>query len=85
MRPRSPEHQALGAALRALRQGRGMSQMDLALESGLDRTYVGGIERGERNPSYANLLLLSETVGVRLSEWVAAAERAEPGHRHSAG
>jgi transcriptional regulator with XRE-family HTH domain len=36
----------LGLKIKTLRQELGMSQEDLALESSLDRTYVGGIERG---------------------------------------
>jgi len=54
-------------AVRRLRAERGISQERLALEAGLDRTYVGGIERGERNPSYANLLRLAEALDVRAS------------------
>jgi transcriptional regulator with XRE-family HTH domain len=67
--PRSKEHAAYGAALRTLRTARGMSQETLANAAGLDRTYVAGIERGERNPSLTSLLRLTEALGVRLSEW----------------
>ncbi len=45
----------LGGNVRALRQAKGLSQEELALEAGLDRTYMGGIERGERNVSVLNL------------------------------
>lgn len=74
MKTRSPDHVALGAAIRRLREERGLSQERLGLESGLDRTYVGGIERGERNPSYANILLVARTLGVRASALISAAE-----------
>ena len=74
MTVRSPEHVALGQALRDLRAERGMAQMELALESGLDRTYVGGIERGERNPSYTSLRRIADVLGIEVSEWLARAE-----------
>lgn len=71
---RSPEHAALGRAIRKLRLDQGISQEGLAARSGLHRTYVGGIERGERNVSFGNLLKLAAALGVRLSELVALAE-----------
>jgi transcriptional regulator with XRE-family HTH domain len=75
--PRSPDHLAYGLALRQLRTRPGFSQEGLALKSGLDRTYVSGIERGERNPSLANLLKLAATIGMPLSEWARRAEAAD--------
>jgi transcriptional regulator with XRE-family HTH domain len=74
---RSPEHRALGQALRNMRSERAMAQMDLALASGLDRTYVGGIERGERNPSYTSLRRIAIVLDVPVSEWIARAEALE--------
>ncbi|MGH2846147.1 MAG: helix-turn-helix domain-containing protein [Thermoleophilaceae bacterium] len=72
---RSPEHAALGRAVRELRLQRGMSQEGLADRSDLHRTYVGGIERGERNVSFGNLLRLADALDVRLSDLVARSER----------
>jgi transcriptional regulator with XRE-family HTH domain len=71
---RSPDHAALGAAIREVREAQSISQERLAALSDLDRTYVGGIERGERNPSYQNLLRLAVTLGTPLSRLVARAE-----------
>jgi transcriptional regulator with XRE-family HTH domain len=71
---RSPEHAALGRAIRKLRLDHGISQEGLADRCGLHRTYVGGIERGERNVSFGNLLKLAVALGVPLSELVALAE-----------
>ncbi len=81
MGSRSQAHVALGRAVRDLRVGRGFSQEDLAHLSGMHRTYLGGIERGERNLSYANLKRLSRALGVPASELLAQAEGHEDGHR----
>jgi transcriptional regulator with XRE-family HTH domain len=74
-RPRSPRHLAFGEALREVRSKHGLSQEGLAHAAKLDRTYVSGIERGERNPSLANLLRLADALGIRLSELARRAER----------
>jgi len=73
-KPRSPAHVAYGSAIRELRISRGLSQERLADECGMDRTYVSGIERGERNPSLTNILKIAEALGVRVSELAARAE-----------
>ncbi len=58
-----------GSRVKVLRQQKGItSQMDLALKSGLDRTYIGGIERGERNVALRNLEKLAKALGVSLAE-----------------
>ncbi|MEW5884043.1 MAG: helix-turn-helix transcriptional regulator [Armatimonadota bacterium] len=45
----------LGNRVRALRLAAGLSQERFALECGLDRTYISGVERGQRNVSLVNL------------------------------
>ena len=75
MATRSPAHLAFGQALRDARNARGLSQAELGSACGLHRTYVGGIERGERNPSYTNILRLSAALEVSGSELLAEAER----------
>ena len=72
--PRSPAHLAYGRALRELRLERGLSQERLAHLSDLDRTYVSGIERGERNPSLTNILKLVDALDISLSELANKAE-----------
>lgn len=75
MGQRSAAHASLGRAILRARRDRGLSQEELASRAGMDRTFVGGIERGEENPSFDKLLRLAQALGVRPSELVAAAER----------
>lgn len=64
---RSRQHQALGQAIRSRREAAGLSQEAFAASAGLDRTHYSAIERGERNPSYAVLLSISEMFGIEFS------------------
>lgn len=50
--------------MRTLRRGRQMSQEELADRAGVHRTYLGGVERGERNPSLRNITRIAEALGV---------------------
>lgn len=54
----------VGRRLRVIRKERGISQELLAEEIGLHRTYVGALERGERNPSLKVIARLAESLGV---------------------
>lgn len=53
-----------GKRLRAIRTAQGFSQEQLALASGLDRSYIGGVERGQRNISVVNICTLARTLSV---------------------
>lgn len=55
---------AFGRRLAALRREKGWSQEKLALESGLARSYLGGVERGQRNIALVNICKLAETLGI---------------------
>jgi transcriptional regulator with XRE-family HTH domain len=57
-----------GKALRKRRHKLGVSQEEFADLCGLDRTYVGGIERGERNLALVNIEKLARALKVSLSD-----------------
>lgn len=57
----------VGQTIRKLREGAGVSQEELAATAGLHRTYVGSVERGERNVSLENIVRLAHALGVRPS------------------
>lgn len=69
----SPKHAGdqvlvdLGAAIRNARLGVGLSQEALAVDAGLDRSYMGGIERGEHNLTIINVVKVSQALGVEPS------------------
>jgi transcriptional regulator with XRE-family HTH domain len=55
---------AVGRNLRAYRQAKGISQESFADELGVHRTYMGGIERGERNLTLKSLERIAERIGL---------------------
>jgi transcriptional regulator with XRE-family HTH domain len=57
-----------GRAIRQRRQKLGVSQEEFADMCGLDRTYIGGIERGERNVALQNIEKIAKAFGASLSE-----------------
>ena len=64
---RKVEHQ-FGRRVRELRLARGLSQEELAFKVGIHRTYVGGVERGERNPSLKNIASIARALNITLRE-----------------
>lgn len=57
-----------GQRVRALRLARGLSQEELAFKVGIHRTYIGGVERGERNPSLKNIAAIARALNITLRE-----------------
>lgn len=53
-----------GQRLRDIRKAHNLSQEDLALEAGLDRTYISGIETGKRNVALVNIFKLAQALQV---------------------
>ena len=64
----------LGKRVHELRAAKKWSQEEFAHISGLHRTYIGQIERGEKNISFANLLKVSGVLGVTMSELLSGLE-----------
>jgi transcriptional regulator with XRE-family HTH domain len=69
----------VGWNLRRLRVAAGVSQERLAFDAGMDRSYVGGLERGEENPTIDLLERLAETLKCKLADFTCEPETdAEP-------
>ncbi len=66
---------ALGAAIRQVRNEAGLSQEALAVDANLDRSYMGGIERGEHNLTLMNLVKIADALQLKPSMLLAIADR----------
>lgn len=79
MRSREPLLQErldrFGDTVRAARLAAGLSQEELAHRAGLHRTYIGSVERGERNVSLASAWTLADALDVTLAELVGSVSR----------
>lgn len=65
---------SIGRVIQARRSRLGYSQESFADAIGVHRTYIGSVERGERNVTLKNLLLIAEGLKMPLSTLIAAAE-----------
>lgn len=63
---------AFGRNLRRIRLARGFSQEAFAERAGVHRTYVGAVERGERNPALVNIIRFATVLGVQPAELMPA-------------
>jgi transcriptional regulator with XRE-family HTH domain len=68
-----PRH--FGEVIRARREAAGLSQEALAKAASLHRVYISLVERGERTPSLATVLLLAKALNTTMSSLVTATER----------
>ena len=78
MLPKNPKSIAFGKVVRRLREALCYSQEALADRAKIHRTYIGGIERGERNPTLAMIHRLAEALGVPASRLLEASEPEGP-------
>ena len=70
------EPPAVGAILRAYRTERGLTQEEVAFATGLDRTYIGMVERGERRPTVHAVSLILGALNVSWTRMGAALDEA---------
>jgi DNA-binding XRE family transcriptional regulator len=76
--PAAPTFQAaLGHAVKARRQELGITQEQLANDSGLHQRWISNVETGKRNPSYGSLRRLAAGLELSAPELIARAERLE--------
>lgn len=68
--PKPTAREIFASNLRRYRRVREISQENLALQANMSRSYVSGIERGERNVSIDNMGLLADALGVALKDLV---------------
>ncbi|MHC4183730.1 MAG: helix-turn-helix domain-containing protein [Planctomycetota bacterium] len=59
----------IGSNIRLMREKKGLSQEALALKAGLDRTYVGGVDRGERNITILTLKRLADALETQVTRF----------------
>jgi transcriptional regulator with XRE-family HTH domain len=71
----APDAAALGRAVRAIREQRGISQVQLAEATGFVQSWISHVERGSRNPSWSNVVRLAKGLSVSVAELVRQAEQ----------
>lgn len=59
----------LGQQIRVLRKSKGLSQEQLALKAEVDRSYMGGIERGQRNVSFLTLVKIANCLECDIAKF----------------
>lgn len=75
LKARSPEHAALGEAIRRSRKRAELSQEQLADLAEINAEKIGILERGRGNPTYATLALVASALEMRIGELTALADR----------
>ena len=60
----------LGQIIREKREALGLTQIEVAEKAGLDRNYIGMVERGERNPSYLSLIKIATGLNMTVDQLI---------------
>ena len=69
--PKPDPRSLFGRRVAELRKAQGLSQEALSLESGLARSYLGGVERGQRNIALLNICRLAKALGIKAADLMA--------------
>jgi transcriptional regulator with XRE-family HTH domain len=69
-----PDQPALGAAVKAIRAEKDVSQVRLSEATGFTQSWLSEVEHGRRNPSWSNVVRLARGLGVSVAELAARAE-----------
>jgi transcriptional regulator with XRE-family HTH domain len=78
MENKTAKSSRFGDAVRVARTTAGLTQEELAERAGLDRSYIGGVERGDRNPTLMVIEKIAGGLGITLADLFSyAAERPE--------
>jgi len=72
--PAPPDAAALGRAVQTIRAEKGISQVQLAEDTGFMQSWISNVEHGRRNVSWSNVGRLAKGLGVSVSELAARAE-----------
>lgn len=64
----NPNLVGIGKRIRAIRKAQGLSQEQLANDASLDRSYLGGIERGQHNFNVITLVKIADTLNIKIGD-----------------
>jgi transcriptional regulator with XRE-family HTH domain len=75
IQPRSGPERALGSVLREIREAAGLSQLDVFVKFGIDRTVLSALERGMQSPTLRTIIRFSEAYRVTPTELMRRMEK----------
>ena len=75
IQPRSGPEKAFGSVLREIREGAGLSQLDVYIKFGIDRTQLSAIERGVQSPTLRTIVRFSKAYRLNLTELMRRTEK----------
>jgi len=64
----SATHLKIGQKIRQLRQEQNLTQEELAFKVGVDRSYMGFVERGEKNPTLSTLMKIAKALKISIKD-----------------